>query len=427
MPAPTSYYSSEDLEQAGPFIQNVLEEGTGTIELELICKDGRKILTEYRVSVINDELGEPKFIISIGRDITERKQAEEELQKLASVVHYSSELVNLAFLDGKMIFLNEAGSKMLGIDPKAVEKHIIMEVIPEHLVDLVTNELLPTLIKQGKWEGELQYRNIKTGGLTDVHAMCFTVKDPKTGTTKYLANVSLDITERKEAEKVIEKSYNRLQSLAQKVFTAQEEERQRISRELHDESGGMLTALNLKLDLISTELPPGQKTTRAQLADAKELVNQTMDGLRSLALGLRPLALDSFGLETTMEDLCRDFGKRTELHIDYHAAPIPDLSEIVQITLYRFLQEGLTNITKHGQANRVKVRFQHEAPVVILSVEDDGIGFDPATKGQGGMGLESMDERLELVGGHLEIHSQLGEGTRLTASVPIDEMTAEPE
>ncbi len=164
-------------------------------------------------SPVKNEKGEVIAVSIISKDISELKQAEEELQKLASVVHHISELVNLATLDGKMIFLNDAGSKMLGIDPKAVKKHSIMEVIPEHLVDLVTNELLPALIKKGKWEGELQYRNIKTGKLSDVHAICFTVKDPKTGTSKYLANVSLDISEQRKNELELRDSEERLKIL----------------------------------------------------------------------------------------------------------------------------------------------------------------------------------------------------------------------
>jgi len=159
-------------------------------------------------------------------EITERKQAGIELQKLASVIRYSSELVNLATLDGKMIFLNEAGSKMLGIEPEDVEKTDIMEVIPDHLCDLVQQELFPALIAQRTWEGDLQYRNIKTGELTDVHAMTFTIQDLTTGEPLYLANVSLDITERKQTEEALRQSEERYRQLAdllpQVVFEADE-------------------------------------------------------------------------------------------------------------------------------------------------------------------------------------------------------------
>jgi PAS domain S-box-containing protein len=144
------------------------------------------------------------------QDITERKRTEEELQKLASVVRRTGELINLATPDGKMIFLNEAGSKMLGVDPEDVEQTQIMQVIPGALQEKVRTELLPALLRQGAWEGDLQYRNLKTGALTDVHAMAFTITDPDTGTPLYLANVSLDITERKRVESELQRRIEEL-------------------------------------------------------------------------------------------------------------------------------------------------------------------------------------------------------------------------
>ena len=147
-------------------------------------------------------------ISKLEKSETERKRAEEEMQKLVLVVKHSSELVNLGTLDGRMTFLNESGSKMLGIEPHEVENMNIMEVIPDHLTGLVEKELLPALIKGETWEGDLQYRNMRTGELTDVHAMTFTIKDPDTGKPQFLANVSLDITERKRAEKIQKVLYN---------------------------------------------------------------------------------------------------------------------------------------------------------------------------------------------------------------------------
>jgi PAS domain S-box-containing protein len=144
------------------------------------------------------------------KEIEYRKQAEEELQTLASIVKYSKELVNLATLDGKMIFLNEAGSNMLGIDPDEVERVHIMEVIPDHLKELVQTELLPALREGKTWEGDLQYRNIKTEDLTDVHAMTFPIQEPSTQKPLFLANVSLDISNRKRAEEALRESEEKL-------------------------------------------------------------------------------------------------------------------------------------------------------------------------------------------------------------------------
>jgi PAS domain S-box-containing protein len=154
----------------------------------------------------------------LNQEIAERKRAEQELQKLVSVVKYSDELVNLATMKGQMIFLNQAGCKMLGIDPDDVEKTNIMEVIPESFKELVENQLLPSLIKGETWEGELQYRNLKTRKLTDVHAMTFTVKNPETNKPQFLANISKDISGRKKAEEELKMYQVMIESAQDAIF-----------------------------------------------------------------------------------------------------------------------------------------------------------------------------------------------------------------
>nr|MBI9044627.1 PAS domain S-box protein [Anaerolineaceae bacterium] len=224
--------------------------------------------------------------------------------------------------------------------------------------------------------------------------------------------------------KKIQDSRNRAQILAQKVVSAQEDERRTISRELHDESGQVLTALKIQLDLIRADLPPELEDVRSQLADVSNLAGSTMDSLRSLAHGLRPPVLDTIGLEITLHELCRDFSNRVGLKIVFKADKIPKLPEVIQISLYRFLQEALTNVVKHSQANKVNVNFLVEETEVVLGVEDDGVGFDMKRifreeKISTGMGLTSMTERIELIGGKLMIESQDGCGTYLTAKVPM--------
>ncbi|HNQ24030.1 MAG TPA: PAS domain S-box protein, partial [Phycisphaerae bacterium] len=170
------------------------------VEGPVLTRSGAERTIAWHNTVLTDESGAIVGTLSSGEDVTERKRVEEELQKLASVVQYSSELVNLATLDGRMVFLNEAGGRMLGIDPREAGRHQIVEVIPEAWLPVVHNEMLAALTAGGTWEGDLQYRNLATGALTDVHAMTFTIQDPETGAPQYLANVSLDITARKRAE-----------------------------------------------------------------------------------------------------------------------------------------------------------------------------------------------------------------------------------
>ncbi|KUG24055.1 hypothetical protein ASZ90_006138 [hydrocarbon metagenome] len=182
-------------------------------EIRLRHKNGNWHTFEVTVSsIIKDEEIEGG-IINL-RDITKRKQEEEEISKLTSVVRFSSELVNLATLDGKMIFLNEAGSKMLGIAPDKAKEHSIIDVIHEPYVAMVRDELLPALLAGKKWEGELQYRNVRTGHLTDVYAMTFNIKDTRTDKILCLANVSRDITAHKQAEEALKQSAEKYRLLA---------------------------------------------------------------------------------------------------------------------------------------------------------------------------------------------------------------------
>jgi PAS domain S-box-containing protein len=214
-----------------------------------------------------------------------------------------------------------------------------------------------------------------------------------------------------------------LRRLAQQMVSAQEKERRRLSRALHDEAGQALTALKISLELIEEDLPAEFGSLRQRLGDAAALTTTTMEQIRLLAQDLRPPALDAVGLNPTMEGFCRDFARRTQLSIDYLGLELPMLREAVNTCLYRFLQEALTNVAKHACADHVRVALRRDAETVSLSVEDDGRGFDRQARlsvsgWPMGIGLLGMQERLESLGGHLEIESRPGQGTRLVAYLP---------
>jgi signal transduction histidine kinase len=170
-------------------------------------------------------------------------------------------------------------------------------------------------------------------------------------------------------------------------------------------------------DLLSGRAPLHQR-----LDATISLTESITDQLRFLAQALHPPALGAVGLDATLEGLCRDFSKRTQLPIEYAGANVPRVSDGVGIHLYRFLQEALTNVSKHAQASGVRVTLGHENDMLSLTVEDDGVGFDVTNKfsgkSQGGIGLIGMRERLDLLKGRLDIMSQPGRGTRLVACVP---------
>ena len=218
----------------------------------------------------------------------------------------------------------------------------------------------------------------------------------------------------------------RLRSLAQRTVSVQEDERARVSRELHDESGQGLTALKMALEAIRTDLPPELRDVCRRMDEAIVLTRQTMEEIRVLAHDLRPPALDAASLGDVLEGLCHEFERRTHIPVEYHTSSLPDVSKLASVTLYRFTQEALTNIGKHAGAARVRVALEWQAERISLSIEDDGQGFDfpPAvahTHERQGIGLIGLQERIKSIGGTLEIHSRPGQGTRLVADVPWKE------
>lgn len=221
-------------------------------------------------------------------------------------------------------------------------------------------------------------------------------------------------------------SRSRLRRLTQQMISTQEEERRRLARTLHDEVGQALIALKISLGLLREDLPTGLETLHQRLSNALSLTTHTMEHLRSLAHDLRPPTLDAAGLRPALQSFCDEFSRYTQLSITYTDPEVlPKLSDEANICLYRFLQEALTNVAKHAVANQVEVALCYDNDMVSLVVADDGHGFDEQARlsAQGwpmGIGLLGMQERLESLGGWLKIKSQSGQGTCLTACLPVN-------
>ena len=170
------------------------------LELEHYRKDSSIAWMEVSLSFLRGREGKPEGVLIVSRDVTERKEAEEEMQKMASIVKHSIEVVSLTDPEGNMVFLNETGCRMLGIEPARMTGKSIMDIIPGELQPMFRTQVMSILNKGGSWEGDLQYRNQKTGKLFDVYTMAYAIKNPVSGAPRYFASVSLDITERKVME-----------------------------------------------------------------------------------------------------------------------------------------------------------------------------------------------------------------------------------
>jgi signal transduction histidine kinase len=204
----------------------------------------------------------------------------------------------------------------------------------------------------------------------------------------------------------------------QRVVAAQEAERRRLARELHDETGQTLTSVTLGLKSVEERLDDPE--TREAVAELGRQVAATMQDVRRIAIELRPKVLDDYGLESALERLTTTFATQTGIAVDLEARLGAErLPSELETALYRIVQEGLTNIAKHADPSRASVFVTPKNGNVLLVLEDDGHGFDPSSMRGGGIGLEGMRERVELLEGRLTVESSAETGTTLVVEVPV--------
>lgn len=210
-----------------------------------------------------------------------------------------------------------------------------------------------------------------------------------------------------------------LQELSAKLLRAQENERRTLARELHDEVGQSLSAILMEAE--SAECAEDFHEAREHVAAVRRLAEKTVNEVRDLALLLRPSMLDDFGLVPALNWHAREMTKRTALKVVLHAdEAADDLPDEHKTCIYRLVQEAVNNAARHANARTVEVELRREADRVRFSIRDDGAGFD--TQFVRGLGLLGMEERVRRLGGRLEINSQLGRGTLVSAELPVVEL-----
>jgi signal transduction histidine kinase len=221
----------------------------------------------------------------------------------------------------------------------------------------------------------------------------------------------------------------RLRELSGRAVAMQEAERRALSRELHDSAGQALTAIRINLQLLS-ELA-GNDGAKSMATRTVGLADSTLEEIRRVVDRLAPAVLDDLGLRGAIERHCDDFSERTGVEIDYLFEDLdkPGLDTGVETAAYRIVQESLTNVTRHAKAERVDIHvYRSEAGTandrVVLDIRDDGVGFDlDVAKAKGRRGLEGMRERVELLGGTIELSSAPGAGVQLHVELPVSAST----
>jgi len=225
-----------------------------------------------------------------------------------------------------------------------------------------------------------------------------------------LLSIVRDVTESKRALEI-----NR--DLARRLLSRQEDEWQRIARELHDDISQRLALLNVELDASAAE--PDADTLRMRMLRLSSQVNEIARDVHDLSYELHPSRLRSLGLVTSLRALCEEASTRLSLRVGFNHGAIPAVDPAVSLCLFRIVQEALHNVVRHSQAHSAEVTVQCDEREITLEISDSGVGFDPADVNHAGLGLISMRERVAIVNGQLAIDAAPGGGTRVTVRIPF--------
>src|SRR5262249_51544657 len=229
-----------------------------------------------------------------------------------------------------------------------------------------------------------------------------------------MIGIVADITERKLAEEV-------LSSVSRRLIDAQENERTRIARDLHDHIGEQLTLLGIALEKLQRSLPPSASEARKCMKGVQKQVADISGDVHSLSHELHSFKLEYLGMVEAMKSFCEELSEQRQVEIDFSHKNVPKaMPQQISLCLFRVLQEALHNATKHSGVRRFAVDLRGTSDALDLVIRDDGCGFELASALNGrGLGLTSMQERLKLVDGELSINSQLKRGTTIRARVPF--------
>jgi PAS domain S-box-containing protein len=339
-------------------------------------------------------------------------------QRYEYLTRFANDMILVTDQDLRIVEANDRAVAAYGYTREALLRLRLIDLYPPG-----SEQVLETLIRHGKEElglifEAIQQRRDGTTFPAEVSLRLLEIEGEK-----LFQEIIRDITGRKRTEEVLKESEKNLRHLASQLLSAQEDERKRISRELHDELGHALLALKLQIESVAEQLLPQQDSLKTEVEKILKSMGTTIEGVRRLYLDLTPGDLEDLGLTTALHCLVDDFAdlqKHIKWTIKLHNLdglfPLP-----VQTAIYRVVQEALTNIGKHAKPKQVRLEIAREKHAVSFAIEDDGQGFEPhqVAGEKKTLGLLAMKERVKILGGSFDLWSEKDRGTRISFTIPI--------
>jgi len=378
-------------------------------------RDGSEIVVEASASVVdyNGELA----ILSIIRDVTERRRAEEATRLLQQAVELAPIGVTLSDSAGRIMYVNPAQARMYGRSTEDLRGKVVSDLAPPQLRGEEGPRNLST------WnDGTKESLNVRADGTVFPVSLTSIVVRNDSGEPVGVVAMAEDITERRLAEEALRKSREELRALARHLQRVREEERARIARDIHDELGQGLTCLRMDLAWLGGHLPRRAATDLlGKIKSMTAVLDDNVAVLQRLIKELRPPLLDDLGLGPAIEWLTKDFEARTAIKfkLDIREGEVqvgPEMATAV----FRIVQESLTNIAKHSGATAGRVSLKFTEGSLILEVSDNGKGIgEIEAGGQVSFGLVGIRERVAALGGNVMIKGRRGSGTVVGVEIPV--------
>ncbi len=400
-------------------------------EKRLVRKDGMAMWGNLTSTVVRDAEGLPLYAISMVEDITTRKQVQAALResedRFKRIAENAPDMIFRWSYARGFEYVSRASTDVIGYTPEEHYADPGLGYRSIHIDDLPVYESVFSDLADP--EGPRRYCVIrwhhKDGHLVHVEMRMTPIFDSR-GNLIAIEGIARDISQH-----VIARA--RLSELTTRLTQAHEDERRRIAHELHDEIGQALTVAKMRVRMVKNAIPAESEGAHEKLDTLSSLIDETLQTVRALSHELRPPLLEEMGWEPALASLCESFSQRTSLPVQFISEGPPGrLSPVLELTAYRVVQEALTNIVRHANAQHALVHAQFSADQLTIVVEDDGDGFDldaltHADRPNVGLGLLGMKERVDNVGGRLDIDTAPGTGTRLKVSLPTKERSHETD
>jgi two-component system sensor histidine kinase UhpB len=358
----------------------------------------------------------------VATDITERKRAEQALREQRTLLAEAQKLAGLGCWEwdpasGRVTWSDELFA-IYGVDPGRFKPSFETYLERVHPDDRSRTGAMVARALMDNRAFIMDERIVRPDGeVRQLRSHGEVVRDEH-GRPLKMVGACIDVTEHKEAEAARRAAAEKLQALTRRLVEAEEAERRRIARELHDRVGQNLSALNINLDIVLSHLKDPALTRR--LEDSLKLVDGTLQSIENVMADLRPALLDEYGLAAALAWYGGEYSQRTGIRVAVEALEgSAGLRPETAVALFRIAQEALNNAAKHSSAKSITVLLEEKGGELALSVRDDGRGFDPAQAPRGRWGMTTMRERAEAAGGRLAVESSPGQGTIVRASVPL--------